>query len=146
MIADAPTTLRIERRFEAAPERVFDAWLDPRIAGAWLFTTEASEAHGVELDGRVGGRWTITDRRGGQDYEAIGEYLVIDRPRRLVFSFGMPQFSPDLCRVTVEIEADGAGCRLRLTQDPVPPVDHDAAKRGWAEMFDSLAARLNGSL
>jgi hypothetical protein len=75
----------------ASAERVFDAWVNPGTAAKWLFTTPKSEWHNAEMDVRVGGRWTIVDRREGTDYKAIGEYLEIDRPRRLAFTFGMPQ-------------------------------------------------------
>ena len=60
--------LRIIRRFDATPERVFDAWLNPATARKWLFTTPADETYTAELDARVGGKWTITARRGGIDY------------------------------------------------------------------------------
>ncbi len=135
-------TLRITRRFDAAPERVFDAWIDPGRAGRWLFTTPTSERHSTDLDVRVGGRWSITDRRDGVDYTALGEYLEIDRPRRLVFSFGMPQFSPLSCNVTVEFVADGDGCILTLSQDSLAPDALDPTKQGWSDMFDALAATL----
>jgi len=74
------------RRFDASPERVFDAWLTPELADKWLFTPEASEHQGtrVEIDPRVGGTWTIRDVRDGQLYVADGEYLEIDRPHLLV--------------------------------------------------------------
>jgi uncharacterized protein YndB with AHSA1/START domain len=93
--------LRLTHRFDAAPERVFDAWTDPRLAAGWLFTTPTSEAHTAEIDLRVGGRWEIVDRRDGASYRAIGEYLEIERPRRLAFTFGMPQFSDGFSKVTV---------------------------------------------
>jgi len=32
MAAKPPNSVRITRRFDASPERVFDAWLDPKIA------------------------------------------------------------------------------------------------------------------
>jgi uncharacterized protein YndB with AHSA1/START domain len=133
-------TLRIVRRFDAAPERVFDAWIDPGRAGRWLFTSPTSERHSTDLDVRVGGKWTIIDRRGGVDYTALGEYVEIDRPRRLVFSFGMPQFSPLSCKVTVEIAPDGDGCLLTLTQDSVAPAALKPTEAGWVAMFDALAA------
>jgi uncharacterized protein YndB with AHSA1/START domain len=135
-------TLRITRRFDAAPERVFDAWIDPGRAGRWLFTTPASERHSTALDVRVGGKWSITDRRDGVDYTALGEYVEIDRPRHLVFTFGMPQFSPLFCTVTVEIVADGDGCVLTLSQDSVAPAALKPTEQGWADMFDALAATL----
>ena len=99
--------LRLTRRFDAAPERVFDAWTDPKLAAGWLFTTPTSEAHTAAIDLRVGGRWEIVDRRDGVDYRAIGEYLEVEQPRRLVFTFGMPQFADGFSKVTVEIAPDG---------------------------------------
>jgi len=96
----------------------------------------------TELDARVGGKWTITDRRDGTNYTAIGEYLEINPPRRLVFSFGMPQFSPDFGRVVVEITRDGDGCILTLTQEGVPAADQKPLEEGWGKMFDGLAVAL----
>jgi uncharacterized protein YndB with AHSA1/START domain len=135
-------TLRLTRRFAAAPERLFDAWTDPRLAAGWLFTTPASEAHHVEIDLRVGGRWEIVDRRGGVDYRAIGEYLEIERPRRLVFTFGMPQFSDGFTTVVVEIAADGDGAVMTLTQDGLAADAVAALEQGWGDMFDTLDAGL----
>jgi uncharacterized protein YndB with AHSA1/START domain len=143
-MAESLTLLRIERRFRASAERVFDAWTDPAVAGAWLFTTPASERHAVSIDAKVGGRWEIIDRRDGVDYRAIGEYLELDRPRRLVTTFAMPQFSPDAARLTVEITPDGAGCLMVLTHEPLPPQAVDATRDGWLAMFDGLDEVLQG--
>jgi uncharacterized protein YndB with AHSA1/START domain len=68
--------------------------------------------------------------------------VEIDRPRRLVFSFGMPQFSPLSCNVTVEIVADGDGCTLALSQGSVAPAALKPTEQGWSNMFDALAATL----
>ncbi len=113
--------------------------MSPRLR-KWLFATAADESYSIALDVRVGGKWTITARREGVDYTAIGEYLEIDRPRRIVFSFGMPQFSAEFCRVIVEIVPDGAGCILNLTQENLPPEYHSDTESGWGKMFDTLAA------
>ena len=133
-------TLRLTRRFDAAPERLFDAWTDPKLAAGWLFTTPNSEAHSVEIDLRVGGRWEIVDRRGGVDYRAIGEYLRVERPSRLAFTFGMPQFSDAFTTVVVEIAPDGAGAVMTLTQDGLAADAVAALEQGWGDMFDALAA------
>lgn len=147
--------LRITRRYDASPEELFDAWADPALARQWLFTSPTSEANTTTLDARVGGAWEINDRREGVDYRGIGEYLVVDRPRKLVFTFGMPQFSPEYDRVTIEIAPDGDGALLTLTHES-PPMDvidpaegpwsqeyKDGLKSGWGKMFDQLAIVLS---
>ena len=140
--AAADRRLTMTRRFDGSPERLFDAWTEPRLAHGWLFTTPGSERHSAEIDLRIGGAWKIVDRRGGTDYTALGEYLEIERPRRLVFSFGMPQFSSAFDQVTVEIAADGDGAIMTLTQEGLPPSHIPATEDGWAKMFDALSGQL----
>ncbi|MBB6675218.1 SRPBCC family protein [Cohnella nanjingensis] len=146
-------------RFQASPERVFDAWLNPEFATRWLFTSPGSDRIGrrVEMDPRVGGKYVIVDRRNGTDYVGDGEYEEIDRPRRLVFTFRMAQFSPTIDRVIVEIEPLEDGCQLTLVQEIVVPHRPDATseevrqmlaacksetEHGWNEMFDHLLTLL----
>lgn len=141
MTEEARTSVQITRRFDASPERVFDAWLDPEMASKWLFTTKTSKTN-YDLDTRVGGAYTITRRRGGKTYIGIGEYLEIERPRRLVFTFSMPQFAPDVDRVIVEIVPDGDGCILTLTQENLRLGYEKSTINGWGKMFDALTAAL----
>ncbi|MDB5394362.1 MAG: hypothetical protein JWM91_1868 [Rhodospirillales bacterium] len=135
--------LRMNRHFDASREQVFDAWINPKIACHWLFTSPASETNDTRMDACIGGKWSIMDRRGGTDYRGQGEYIEIDRPRRLVFTFGMPQFSPEVTRVIVEIAADGDGCVLTLTQEGVSAPDEKGLEEGWNDMFDNLAPVLD---
>jgi uncharacterized protein YndB with AHSA1/START domain len=131
----------ITRRFDAPSERLFDAWVDPETASKWLFTTKTSKAE-YELDTRVGGSYTITRRRGGKQYVAVGKYLEIDRPRRLVFTFAMPQFAADADTVIVEIMPDGDGCTLTVTQEGLRPGYATSTVKGWSKMFDALVQAL----
>jgi uncharacterized protein YndB with AHSA1/START domain len=140
--AAAVRGLRMTRRFDASPERLFDAWTDPNLAARWLFTSPSSETHSTSLDVRVGGRWEIIDRRDGVSYRALGEYLEVERPRRLVFTFGMPQFSPEFDKVTVEIAADGLGAAMTLSQERLPAEHVAATEQGWREMFAALDGQL----
>ena len=135
-------SIAVERRVAAPPERAFDAWIVPEVAGRWLFA-DKKDGSACELDARVGGRYRITRTADGQSYVAVGEYVEVNRPARLVFTYGMPQFSPEFATVTVGIEPDGAaGSRVRVVQDSVPEGYEDALREGWEEMFDMLEAAL----
>jgi uncharacterized protein YndB with AHSA1/START domain len=139
------TSLRLQHHFSSSPERVFDAWVNPETVSKWLFTTPASEKNTTEVDARVGGKWSIIDRRDGVDYRALGEYVEIDRPRRLVFTFGMPQFSPEFAHVIVEIAPEGSGSLLTVTHQSLPWSHVKETERGWSDMFTSLASILDGN-
>jgi uncharacterized protein YndB with AHSA1/START domain len=142
MTVDASAALSISRRFDAPIDRVFNAWLDPDNAGKWLFATPTGQMVRVEIDARVGGSFNLTDRRDNQDVEHIGTYLEIDRPRRLVFSFGVPFYSPLFTRVSIDLRPLPAGCELTLTHEGVLPEWRDSAQEGWGKILDSLAATL----
>lgn len=130
--------LTVSHTYSSSAERVFDAWLDPGKAGRFLFATPDGQMIRVEIDPVVGGGFNFTERRGGDDVEHIGEYLAIERPRRLVFEFGVPMYSPDRGRVEVEIEgfAEG-GCRLTLTAW-VDPAYRDRTEHGWTTILGNL--------
>lgn len=135
--------LTVTRRFAASAERVFDAWLDPATVGRWLFTTDASEIVRAEIEPRIGGGFTIVDGRDDGEITHVGEYLVIDRPHRLVFTFAVPQFSPDYDRVTIDIKRLDSGCELTLTSEMAPEIYAEwgeKTREGWTMMLGSLAA------
>ncbi len=134
--------VQVKHRFSALPERVFDAWLDPKNAGKWLFATESGRVVRVDIDGHVGGTFVIVDRRGGEDVEHTGEYLEIDRPRRIVFTFSVPKYSSDVSRVIIDIAPSETGCDLTLTNENVPPEYVSSTEAGWAAIFRALEAAL----
>ncbi len=142
MSPEPPATLSVSRRFDASAERVFDAWLDPEKASKWLFATPTGRMVRAEVDARVGGSFTFV-RRDGDDVEHVGEYLEIDRPRRLVFTFAVPRFSPVFTRVSVDIVPLGAGCELTLTHEGVPPEWADRTREGWTMILAGLAGSLD---
>ena len=135
------TSISLTHHFNASPERVFDAWLDPEIASRWPFTTKTSTSE-VEIDARVGGAYTITRRRGGKKYVGLGEYIEIEHPRRLVFTFTMPQYAADIDTVTVEIASDGEGCVVTLTHSEMRPGHGKSTASGWNKMFGLLTQAL----
>jgi len=136
-----PVLVIVERQIAASPEMVFDAWLDPQGAGRWLFATPDGVMEKVEIDPRVGGRFTIAERRGGDLAEHFGEYVEIDRPRRLAFDF-WTNFSAERTRVIVIVAPDGDGSLLTLRHEGVW-ADYEARTRqGWTMILDGLARTL----
>lgn len=137
--------ITVARDLPFAAERVFDAWLDPRIARQFLFATATGEMVRAEIDARVGGRYVFVDRRDGEDVEHIGEYVEIDRPRRLVFTSAVPKYSPDFDRIEVDIVPTASGCRLTLTNVMSPQHAADwgeQTREGWAMILGNLEKAL----
>lgn len=137
----ASLPVRVTRRFSASAERVFDAWLDPARAQKFLFATPTGQMVRAEIDARVGGKFVFTDRREGVDVEHMGEYLEIERPRRLVFTFAVPQFSAESTRVSIDIVPLETGCELTLTHEGVLPDYVTRTEAGWGMILDNLAAK-----
>ena len=147
MTSDALTSLVVTQRYAAPPERVFDAFLDVTIARRFLFATATGEMIDAELDPRVGGKLVFTERRPGMgDVRHIGEFLEILRPRRLVFSFGVPQFDPGMTTVQIDIRPEGEGCELTLTHEGVAPQYRDGSADGWRRILAGLEPAFEGVL
>lgn len=137
----------VTRRFDAAPERLFDAWLDARVARRWLFTLPDSESLHAEVDARVGGAFTFVDRRGDTEVTHKGTFLELDRPRHLAFRFWVADEPKAVDRLTVEIAANGRGCVLTLTHElHADWADYvDYTHTAWKAMFDELDDELTAA-
>jgi uncharacterized protein YndB with AHSA1/START domain len=135
--------LRVSRSFDASPERVFDAWLDPATAGKWLFATPTGQMVRLEIDARPGGSFLIVERRDGEDVEHKGEYVELDRPSRIVFTFAVPRYSSLVTRVELDLVSAGSGCDLTLTHEGVLAEWASSTEAGWRGILDGLAASLD---
>jgi len=130
---------RVVHRFRASPERVFDAWLDPAKIALW-FGPGLGEMVRIDVDARVGGRFSFVQRRGTQEIDHVGEYLELDRPKRIVFTWGVAP-EPVESTVTIEIAPRGDGCELVLVHEMAPKWAEYVARteHGWRTMLDAMA-------
>jgi uncharacterized protein YndB with AHSA1/START domain len=115
-----PVQAVVVRQFPHPAERVFDAWLDAEFLGRWMFGPGVRDERIVRLtlDARVGGSFSFVVDRSGDEVDHVGEYLEIERPRRLAFSWATRDSLPETSRVVVEITpGSGGGCKLKLTHD-----------------------------
>ena len=140
------TTLTVAYGFEFSRETVFDAWLDSDSVGEWLFATPSGEVVSVELDPRVDGSYRIVDRRGSDEVAHSGEYLKIQRPSRLKFTFKVLKYSDDTTTVTIDLRTTPVGCDLLLTHDGVYEEFLEATRAGWINILMSLNRMLRDKL
>jgi len=142
-VTQATAQVRVTHRYDAAPERVFDAWLDPKLAGRFLFATPTGQMIKTEIDPKVGGHFNFTDRRPDMgDVEHVGTYVEIDRPRRLVFDFSVPKYEAALTRIALDLVPSGDGTDLTLTHEGVFEDYVARTEHGWGMILDGLARAL----
>jgi uncharacterized protein YndB with AHSA1/START domain len=137
------TTLELRREFEASPAAVFDAWLTREQWAAWI-GPEGIKCEVPVLEARVGGRYEISMHlANGQVIPVSGVFEAIDRPRRLVFSWGWDGDPARQSRITLEFNARGTRTELLLRQEGLGTVSNrDDHGKGWTSALNKLAIYL----
>ena len=145
-----PTAVTVKRSFGAPAERVFDAWLDPDMIGGWMFepSLRNEEVLRIAIEPHVDGRFSFLVLRGGKQVNYIGQYLEMDRPRRLVFTWAVVPDSPEpgvASRVVIDIVPQGKRCDLTLVHELQPEWAHYApiAAENWTKELGILHATLS---
>jgi uncharacterized protein YndB with AHSA1/START domain len=135
--------LVVRRVLAVERERVFAAWLDPASLATWMRPGNATGAI-VEVDPRVGGRFRILmqHKEGGSCDEHQGEYLVIEPPSLLSFTWISAATDLRPTVVTVELHERDGGTELVLTHRRLPPEQVDAHRQGWTEIVRLLETEL----
>jgi len=130
----------VERRYGAAPGRVFGAWADREAKAHWFGSPEDR----VELDFRVGGQELHEgiDPRGNP-YTFRATYQDIVEPERIVYTYEMllGQTRISVSVATVELRPDGAGTLLVYTEQGAFLDGHDTPgqrQHGMGSLFDAL--------
>lgn len=130
----------VVRRVMAAPrERVFAAWLDPVSLARWMRPGRTT-AVTAEVDARVGGRFRIVMEHGGGGVDHWGEYLVIDRPSRLSFTWISANTDHHPSIVTVDFLDRGRNTEVVLSHRRLPAARLDAHRQGWTGILEQLRA------
>jgi uncharacterized protein YndB with AHSA1/START domain len=138
-----------ERIFDAPREQVWRAFTDPALIPRWWGPHGTTTAV-AEMDVRPGGRWRYVSSAPDRDDVAFyGEYLEVDPPRRIVWTFmfdveGLgPQGGPETFTL------DEVGGRTKVTaishMGSAEIIDGALATgmtKGAIETWDRLAALL----
>ena len=139
---------KIVHCFSASIEDVFEAWLNPEMIGKWMFgpAIRDEQVVSIEIDPKVGGAFSFLVNRQNTVIDHVGTYLVIDRPKRLEFNWGVKGMS-DNSRVIVDIIPKDNGCELTLIHELHPDwIEYlERAKEGWSQMMDVLDKTLTNN-
>jgi uncharacterized protein YndB with AHSA1/START domain len=134
----------VVRRVVAVPrEEVFAAWLDPASLREWMRPGDVDRAT-AEVDPRVGGKFRIVMHHGGRDNAHWGEYLAIEPPERLSFTWISEYTDLETTVVTIDFLDKDGGTEVVLTHQRLPPERRDAHRGGWASILGKLEETLAG--
>ena len=133
------TSLTVERVIPGPIDQVFDAWLNPDQLQRWMTPGPGMTVPRATVDPRVGGRFHITMGMQGREIAHDGEYRVIDRPNRLVFTWISEPAGHSL--VTIDFKKiDERTTRIALTHEQLPSVKaRDSHRGGWSGILEALA-------
>src|SRR6266480_6881089 len=128
-----------EVRVEASPDSVFEYFTDPAKMVMWM-GTEAT------LDPRPGGVCRINP--SGQA-AMLGEFVEVDRPRRVVFTWGWEtalfKTPPQSTLVEVSLTPDGEATVVRLAHRRLKPELVALHRAGWQHYLGRLALAAAGA-
>jgi uncharacterized protein YndB with AHSA1/START domain len=138
--------IRLTREIAASPEDIFDAWTDADSLAQWLVPIAGGSTR-ARVDARVGGRFHIDKSGNDQVYPHAGEYLRVERPHLLEFTWISRGTNDERSIVTVELRPLGAGrTELTLTHRLLPNrATADAHQEGWGRGLDRLVAHFAGA-
>jgi uncharacterized protein YndB with AHSA1/START domain len=134
------TSIERELEIDAAPEAVWQFLVDPDKATRWM-------GQAASFDLRPGGVYRVEVL---PDNVAVGEFVELDPPRRLVFSWGWEAgagspLAPGSSIVEFELIPVGEGTRLRFSHRGLPSVEAvEKHAHGWNHYLGRLAAAAGG--
>lgn len=138
---DLGTSFTLKRIFNASPERVFRAWTEAKALEAW-FQPMGNQIKVRELDVRLGGSYHFDLAVSPTETHVIfGQYVEIQRPKKLVFTWASPatQNEDTLVTVLFSVGSDG-NTEVTLTQEKLIIEEIMTAHRiGWESVIDRIA-------
>lgn len=128
----SPDTLTATIRIAAPPAVVFPYLTDPTLLARWIgdaagSTPEPGGTFAVAIDNAA----TIR-----------GEYVAIEPPERVVFTWGIPGsdvLPPGSTTVEVVLTPDGPDTVVELTHRDLPHSEVPAHQAGWTALLGLLA-------
>lgn len=137
------TSLTIVRRIDAAPDAVFDAFVDPAKIALW-WGPDDGPVLSATVDPVVGGRFHVVFRMAedGSEHGCGGTFETVERPTRLAMSWAWDGESGPDSRVDVRLRAVEGGTEVTFTHERLrDEATRESHRHGWNGAFDKLQAK-----
>lgn len=144
--ADGSIKLKIVREFAYAPEKVFEAWLNPEQLLQWMGPTDDIFVSDVETNPIEGGRYSMKFNEPDKVVNVLnGVYKIINRYNRLVFTWvweAPTDGAGEETLVSLSFDPTNSGTRLTLLHERFSSQElADRHHWGWNETFEKLERR-----
>lgn len=131
-------TYERELRVRASPETIFELLTDAKAFSLWM-------GSGARLDPRRGGGFELDL---GPGVRVRGQYIEVERPKRVVFGWGFEggvlPLAPGESRVEFTLIPDGEYTVVRLRHSGLSPALREFHDAGWGLYLPRLAAVAEG--
>ena len=134
-------TVRVQRVMPAAPDVVFDEWLSRDSLQDWMCPRPVRVLD-VTVEPHVGGvvRFDVDDE--GTRVLISGQFLTIDRPRLLRFTWTNSTWSDPTTESVVRVAFEPVGDHetlMSIEHSLLPAAEFDSFHSGWTLTIDQLA-------
>ena len=124
-------SLEIKKKFSVSAELIYDAWLDPNAIKEFMRPADVITIPSPEVESKVGGRFTFNMHAGENVLPHKGEYKILDRPKKIQFTWNSMNTNNEDSLVTITINPiDDNSCELTLVHEQLPNEEsrnnHDA--------------------
>ena len=132
-------SLVIRRRIAATPEELFDAWTDADGMRDWMCPGNIRSVE-VRIEPRVGGSLLVIMHDAHKTYEHKGQFVIVERPSKLVFTWIAASTDMQPTLVTVEfLPISETESELVLTHERFPRKEPaDQYRGGWSQIVARL--------
>ncbi|KAA0081819.1 SRPBCC domain-containing protein [Mycolicibacterium sp. P9-64] len=138
------TVARVRRVMPATPDVVFDQWLDPESLADWM-CPRPDRCVAIAVEPRIGGLVRFDVDHSGTSVLITGQFLAIDRPRLLRFTWTNSNWPDPTTASVVNVAFEPFGddqTLMSIEHSLLPPYELDNFANGWVGVCDQLEAFL----
>lgn len=137
--ATSDTILIIKRTFDAPASAVFDAWLNREEWQSWI-GPKGVNCEVPLLEPHVGGHYRVIMKMSdGRTTPVGGEFRAIEKPNRLVLTWGWEGDTDKTSLITLTFRDAGGKTEFTLCQEGLGTVENrDGHAKGWNSALNKL--------